>query len=124
MADSISVDVSDIIGLAASFESSNGRIGGGVAAAVRETAKAVEATMRDSAPVGPTGDLKRSISTTFEGDGRGGLMSVTIGPTVDYARFVENGTAFMAPEPFVGPAGDAHRAEFEKRIDSAVEKSI
>lgn len=124
MADEMSVDVSGLTKLAASFQSASRRVGGDVANVVRGTAKAVEATMRDGAPVGPTGDLKKSITTTFEGDGRSGTMSATIGPTVPYARFVENGTAFMQPEPFVAPSADAHEAEFEKRIDSAVVRAI
>jgi len=124
MADDVAVDVSGLTNLAASFETASRRVGGDVADVVRETAKAVEATMREIAPVGPTGDLRRSITTSYEGDGRSGTMTADVGPTVPYARFVESGTAFMQPEPFVAPALDAHATEFGKRIDSAVAKVI
>ena len=49
-----------------------------------------------------TGAMANSIETTVEAGSR------ETGPTVDYAPFVEFGTAFMAPQPFMGRAASKH----------------
>lgn len=55
-----------------------------------------------------TGYLKGSITTTVE---LNGLQSTTI-PTASYAPFVENGTRFMAKQPFLKPAFDIQKNVF------------
>lgn len=57
-----------------------------------------------------TGRLRSSITTSgLERDGRGAF--VTIGTNVQYAPYVEFGTRFQRPQPFLRPALlDAARA--------------
>lgn len=85
-----------------------------VAGAVAKTAKKIEATARDLAPVGPTGDLKSSIHTTVTGE------RAEVGPTVRYARFVEFGTYKDAPQPYMWPAADKHEPELMGEIEKVV----
>ena len=42
----------------------------------------------------------------------------------DYAAYVEFGTRKMGPRPFLGPAVDAARPEFEQAIGQAVEQGL
>lgn len=123
MAADMTVDLSEIEAFARTVDTSGPRLGARAAKAVRDTAKDVESTMKSSAPV-DTGRLRDSISTEYEGDGRSREFTATIGPSVDYARFVVNGTAFVAPNPFPQQAAEAHQRDFDKRIDSAAEKVI
>lgn len=74
--------------------------------AVQKTAHDVEATAKTFAPV-DTGNLRGSIGVDSL---RGGLTAV-VGPTASYAPYVEFGTAWMAPQAFMGPALDRHGAE-------------
>ena len=110
---SISWDVTEINHLAADIATAATRIGAPVAAVVRTAAKSIETDAKRMAPVGETGNLRDSISTTLEGDGRSGTMSAEIGPTAFYGAFVEYGTSEMPPEPYMGPA-------FESNIDPYV----
>lgn len=100
----ISVDASELRELAIDLQRAGGQIGGRAARVLRKSAAAVERDAKELAPVGETGNLRRSISTSFAGDGRFAAMEAEIGPDVDYARFVEEGTSVMAAQPFMGPA--------------------
>jgi HK97 gp10 family phage protein len=87
-----------------------GRIADGMdrkaVAVVRKTALDIEADAKGRAPV-DTGALRNSIQTTMAGD-----MSAVVAPGVDYAIFVEFGTARMAARPYLIPAAEAHRQPF------------
>jgi HK97 gp10 family phage protein len=74
---------------------------------VRRTALAIEADAKVNAPV-DTGALRNSISTDVA---LGEVITAEIGPTVDYGIYVERGTEYMDPEPYLGPAYDAHAGE-------------
>lgn len=50
-----------------------------------------------------TGALEHSIGVSFQDNG----LTAVIGPTVDYAPYVEFGTVHMDAEPFMRPAADA-----------------
>jgi phage protein, HK97 gp10 family len=63
-----------------------------------------------------TGTTKRSISTELSD---GGLTSTT-GPTTEYAEYVENGTRFMAAQPFVEPAFNEQSKQFIKDMEKLV----
>lgn len=59
------------------------------------------------------------------GKGNIGEYSIRFGPTTFYSPFLEYGTIFMAPRPFMGPAGDLAEIvtiksviEFIKLVDS------
>lgn len=58
----------------------------------------------DKAPLGPTGDLKASISATtvFEG----AIWKARISADVPYAAFVEYGTIDTPQQAFLRPAAD------------------
>lgn len=47
-----------------------------------------------------TGETKRSIETSIEGDG----FSAVVGPKTHYAIYLELSTRFMAAQPFVKPS--------------------
>lgn len=55
-----------------------------------------------------TGAMRSSIGTdiTRHGEGPGYGTEAEIGPTVEYAPYVEAGTERQPPQPFMGPAAD------------------
>jgi HK97 gp10 family phage protein len=83
-------------------------------AIVRKTAFAIEATAKANAPV-DTGALRNSISTDHR------ALSAEVGPTVEYAIWVEGGTSRMAPQPFLGPAVDRHEPQFLAALGKLVD---
>lgn len=101
------IDTSELIAFAASLNAGAGRLGARTAAVFRKGAFDMEATMKGLAAV-DTGAMRGSISTDIIGDGRSGTMAAEIGPTVDYAVYVDGGTSTQPPQPFVGPAFDRH----------------
>lgn len=98
--------------LAARMEASRRMIGQRAARVVRRSAAQVEALSKQNAPV-DTGNLRNSITTIMQGDGRFATMQASIGPTAHYGGYVEYGTSRMAPQPYLGPALDAVKPEFE-----------
>lgn len=106
MIETISQLVAELAGAAAT-------IGVRSEAAVAKVAQDTAATARELAPV-DTGALRDSIEATHEGSG-----AYDVGPSVSYAPFVEFGTSVMGPQPFMGPAADAHEAELEAAIAEA-----
>ena len=81
---------------------------------VTKTAHDIEADAKSFAPVGDTGMLRNSISTTISNGG----LSAEIGPTVDYAPYLEYGTRRMPPQPYMGPAAERRAEPFVKAIES------
>src|SRR5699024_3256928 len=57
-----------------------------------------------------TGETKRSIGTSVEGDG----MSAVVGPKTHYSPYLEYGTRFMSAQPFVKPSFAAQEKIFIK----------
>lgn len=84
-----------------------------------------EKTMRN-APVGTPestgipgyvgGTLKRSIAIEIKDRG----MTAEVEPTADYAPYVELGTRFMEAQPYLKPAFDEQKKEFEKDMKELV----
>jgi HK97 gp10 family phage protein len=99
------IDASELARLGVELQTATGTLGAKASAAIRKTAYDIEADAKALAPV-DTGTLMNSISTDITGDGRFGVMEAEIGPTVDYAQFVEEGTSRMAPQPYMRPAFD------------------
>lgn len=87
------------------------RLGAITSAVVRKTASDIERDAKQNAPV-DTGNLRASIGATYTGDGRMSRMSAEIGPTANYAQYVELGTYKMAAQPYLFPAADRHEAAF------------
>ena len=54
------------------------------------------------------GGLGGSINTTISEGG----MKATVGPTKEYAPYVEHGTRFMEAEPFCEPAFNEQKEQF------------
>lgn len=74
------------------------RIGAGTNKALKEIAPQMEAEMKDFAPV-DTGRLRGSVKVRAI-QGKNPRIEIT---TVDYGKFVEEGTSKMAPQPFIWP---------------------
>jgi HK97 gp10 family phage protein len=77
---------------------------------VKATAFKVEAAAKVLAPV-DTGALRNSLGSEAVDD-----LTWQVGTGQDYAKFVEFGTSRMAAQPFLVPALEGNRAEFERRI--------
>jgi HK97 gp10 family phage protein len=101
--------------LQATLTRKEGTVGAQAARALRKTAHDIEADAKALAPV-DTGALKNSISTDISGDGRFASMHAEIGPTVDYAHFVEAGTSRMGPQPYMRPAAERRFPGFRRAI--------
>lgn len=54
------------------------------------------------------GTTARSINTVIKDGG----LTAMVGPTTEYAKYVEYGTRFMEPEPFIGPAFEKQKDKF------------
>lgn len=80
---------------------------------VNDTAVQIHDTARSLVPV-DTGALRTSIEVF--GAGGSGERTVEAGQSLDYAPFVEYGTARQAAQPFMTPAAERHRADLPKNI--------
>lgn len=78
---------------------------------VQKTASGIENDAKQFAPV-DTGALRNSISATVRS------LHAEIGPTVNYAPYIEFGTWRAAPQPFMGPAADRHTAAFVSAMET------
>lgn len=56
----------------------------------------------------PTGTTKRRISLDITDSG----MTADVGPTTEYAEYLEYGTRFMEAQPFATPAFDEQKDQF------------
>ena len=59
-----------------------------------------------------TGETKRSISLEIQDSG----MTAEVGPETEYSPYVEYGTRFMSPQPFVRPAFNQQKDKFKRDI--------
>lgn len=55
-----------------------------------------------------TGQTARSINTNISDGG----LTAKVGPTTEYAKYVEYGTRYMEAEPFIKPAFDKQKDKF------------
>ena len=62
------------------------------------------------------GDTAGSINTTITDGG----LTTEVRPTTEHAPYLEFGTRFMEPEPFVKPSFDTQKEIFEKDIKKLV----
>lgn len=102
---SVTIDTSQLEALAADVTRGGQRLGQKGAVVLRAGAFKMQSSMQQLAAV-DTGNMRSSVSTSFAGDGRSGVMAAEIGPTADYSIWVETGTSTNAAQPFVGPAYD------------------
>lgn len=105
----IDIDTTEVAALGSRLAGAGGRVGLKAAAALRKTAFDIEADAKmliEAYDAVDSGDMMNSVSTTITGDGRTGAMTAEVGPTVDYAFFVHEGTSVMPGRPFLGDAWD------------------
>lgn len=83
---------------------------------VRHNGAEMQTKAQQNAPV-DTGTLKRSIGIEITDGG----MSAEVEPTAEYAPYVELGTRFMDPQPYLKPAFDEQKEKFKKDMKKLVE---
>lgn len=118
----IDVDLSEFQRMSGRVASAGRRFTSSASTAVRRTAKDIEADARAAAPVGPTGDLQRSINATVTG--RGANMSAVVTAGVDYAIFVHEGTSVMPARPFLADAFDARSSSLLTDLADLAESEL
>lgn len=84
---------------------------------VKKHAFGIEAKAKALAPV-DTGLLRNSIQTDIDGP-----LKATVGTNVEYAAHQEFGTRHQKGKPFLTPAADEQKKEFEKDVKN-LERSL
>lgn len=117
--------ISDLNTIAVDLVAESGAVTARASVVVRKSAFDVEATAKQLVPV-DTHATQNSIFASEPGGAPLGPTSLNaeIGPTTDYAPFLEFGTSRMAPYAFMGPALDRHSADFETGMAAVVEGPI
>lgn len=89
---------------------------------VRTYAHKIEANAKQIVPV-DTGATRESIGTdvTYDRSGPGVSVTAIIGPTTEYAWWLEVGTHRMAPRAFMGPSADRYSGEFVDAVNAAAD---
>lgn len=116
---SVRIDTSEMAAYSAKLRRASGTVGAQASAALRTAAFDIEADAKvlvKAYDAVDTGDMMNSISTSFAGDGRNGTMTAEIGPTVDYAIYVHEGTSRMPGRPFLTDAFDRRVPGFETAL--------
>jgi len=124
----IDIDISEVRAISSRLATAGGRVGVKAAAALTKTAYDIEADAKANCvrmDAVDTGDMMNSITTEITGDGRFGAMAAEIGPTVDYAIYVHEGTSVMAPRPYLGEAFDRRMPPYMAALgDIAAEETL
>lgn len=84
---------------------------------LRKHAFGIEAKAKALAPV-DTGLLRNSVQTNIDGP-----LKATVGTNVEYAGYQEFGTRHQKGTPFLTPAADEQKKEFEKDVRN-LERSL
>ena len=82
------------------------------ARAVAKAAFDIQALARDEAPV-DTGKLRNSIMVSYPDPDD---LHATVGTGVEYAGYVEWGTVHMPAHPYMTPAAEVVRPQFQKAM--------
>jgi len=85
--------------------------------AIYKGALMIEADAKRNCPV-KSGKLRNSIAAKFYKNG--GSPYATVGTDVEYAPYVEFGTRFQKPQPYLGPAFNANAGRIREMIEEAV----
>lgn len=80
-------------------------------------AQAIRARAQSAAPV-DTGTLARSIRADFTGE------TITVGAYVEYARFQEFGTVYVAASPYLRPALEAAQTQIVDAYTGEIQKLL
>jgi len=92
-----------------------------VEVATRKAGLDVVRNARQRAPY-DTGALRSSI--TSQVTRTRGAVEARVGPTVHYARFLEEGTSRIAPRPYMRPAFDSVRRGYVDAVRQAVREAV
>ena len=84
---------------------------------VEIAARRIETLAKDKMIWVDTGATKNSIAATEEGE-----LEWIIGPTTEYAPFLEFGTVYMKERPFMVPAAEAMRPNIDRAVRALTEK--
>lgn len=113
----MAADVSEVDRLAKDLAVSAAKASALAYAAVKKTGHDIKETAKETAPV-DKGDLRRSIKV--RSTKKVGIPEALVSATAPHSHFQEFGTAFQAPQPFMGPAADRHEPEFVKAMEAIV----
>ena len=83
---------------------------------VEIAARHVETKAKDDVPV-DTGATKNSINATQEGE-----LAWRVGPTTEYAPFLEYGTRYMIARPFLIPAVEVEAPRLEQALGQLIQR--
>lgn len=86
-----------------------------VKTAVKKNGSDMQKKAQRNAPV-DTGNLKNNIGLEISDGG----MAATVEPTAEYAPYVELGTRFMEAQPYLKPAFEEQKKQFEKDLQKLV----
>jgi len=98
-----------------------GRVARRADEATRKAAQDTVRIARQRAPV-DTGALRSSITLRTRRDQDG--VEARVGPTVNYAREVEEGTSRRGPRPYLRPAFDANRHRYSYALQQIVQQEL
>lgn len=84
---------------------------------IQKGAYLIERIAKQNAPV-DTGRLRSSIATEII------PLKATVMPHVNYAKFLEFGTRYMVPHPFMGPASVSADRQIKDILNAEVEKVL
>ena len=117
-------DGSKLVALEQDLAGISGRVTPAVVKVIKDGGEAIAKRAKEIAPKGATGNLRRSINSTFTAGGGGSEATAEIGPTVFYGRFVEHGTSRMSPRPYLAPAADAESEGITEAIAKAASEAF
>jgi len=113
MADDFLKAIAELNTVALAFDGSGPYVAAELDKNVIRFATKVETNAKAIVPV-KSGDTQKSIGTDITRDGSGAGITTTavIGPTTEYAPYIELGTSRMAPRAFLGPSLDRYSGDF------------
>lgn len=112
------MNTTGIVEYRAAMRLAGATVGARAAGATRKTGANITRDAKINAPV-KSGNLRASIGMEVTGDGRRGVMTVSVGPTAKYGKFVEEGTSRMAAQPYLRPATDKHLPGWTAALERA-----
>ncbi len=112
-------DVSEVVALGGGWDAALGRVPKIVQDQLLKAGEKVADRGRALAPKA-TGKLAGSIEATLISQNFGADVAVEVGPTAFYGRYVEHGTAKMAPRPYMSPAADQEASAIADAVADAI----
>lgn len=114
-------EFSELTKLVHQIETVDQRVPRAVRDVIKGAGEKVRDLAKDAAPKA-TGYLADTIESTMTGNGESSRAEV--GPTAFYGGYVEEGTAKMSAQPYLGPSLDRVGATIEAAIADAAAESL